>query len=201
MILFDDLRITRTKETLFIDCSIKESSESANYYISKAELYHYSFADSNGNPTQEEHVLDLLGNSTTDRQLSCTCQFSGNNVTCIEAGTTCLTKNFGVDSFDKGLFFVRVVCSDTDGVEPDVTDIGVVVDWAELYACGMQYVASLNKIGNCNLPVSFEQFIYIWFGLRMALYAEDYNQVKAMWERFLRVFSGSLVSATDCRCS
>lgn len=192
MVIFNELRINDGKDKLFVECSVDNLSIYDKMYIKEVYLYHYSNADTIGEPRDLSKVIQLFNNTVDD--------------TTITTFRACVTPSdipigdYGFTTFDKGLFFVKVIC---DGELPastsqfacgtdDTVDIGVIVDWKAMYTYGMQFVAELNrKDESCNPHDNFIQFILTWFSIKLAISSCDFDQLYKLWDRFIRLYAHS----------
>lgn len=206
MVTFSELRITDDKKKIYIGCRVDDLGIYSEMYIRSVELYYYRNANHLGLPKSSSvvhSVYDDTDGAYKIRTLRA----------CVSIDDIFDKDAFGVDTFDSGLFYVKVEC---DGHLPadaslyacsadDPVDIGVIPDWKRVYDAGMQFVSYMNSHCRdiCEPPFGFEQFILIWFGLRLALESADYVQIHKMWDRFLRIskIGATTASSSDCGCN
>ncbi len=195
MVIFDDLRITDSGQKLLIDCHIENVDEYSGMYIDTIYLEYYKNVQSLEELSGKEYTV--YAKLPAGDALK-TARFAVDFADVIEA-----VPDFGADSFAGGLFNILVCCEGTaDGVEATATDIGIALDWDLLYNYGMNYVSALTAMHGspCNDTAELEQFILLWFALRIALDAMDYTQTVYVWDKFLHNYNGMSVASVPCNC-
>jgi len=201
MVIFNELSIKEDKQSLVIDCSIEGLNIYDNMYIKSVYLDYYKNAESPGVPSSKALVVyDKQEGEEEQRAL----RF------CVEKEQ--LPSDMGVSDFDKGLFFVTVIC---DGDLPasaallacgadDTVDTAIVLDWQRVYEAGMKYISALNDqcFDDCNDLPGFKNFILLWNALRLSVETCDYGQIGRAWERFLRIYTNNPLTfnAGGCGC-
>lgn len=204
MITFNELRIARDGECLIVDVEIKGLEVYKNMYIKSISLdYYQNILDKASSSLPSVDSYKIYNNDFDDQ----TVQHKR-----ISFPQTALPlTNFGIEDFDKGLFFVTVIC---DGNLPaeissfycgadDTVKIGVVVDWKSFYSVGMQYVARLaNKCADpCLTDPAFEDFVMQWNALKLAIDTCNWPMVAELWKRVMRVHRENLPAVSGgCGC-
>ena len=204
MVVFNELRISDDKKSLIVDCNIEGLKVYDNMYIQSVTVYHYKNASNCGLPLDQDKVITMLDNDENTSLQS----FRG----CVSKEQI---KSIGVDGFEVEMFLVKVKCAGNMGIEvvlypcgtDNTVDIAVVPDWEFLYSTGMRYVARFaGKCGDpCEIPDGFNNFVMLWFALKLAFETSDYAQMFALWDkiRALRFVdpNGSVFTATSgCGC-
>ncbi len=194
------------KTRLVIDCFVEGLEIYKDMYIKNIYVDYY------GN--REEHLpsakcIQVYKNEDKD----------GNPVTTVQAvrvtldaSNAAVEEQFGITSFERGLFYVTVEC---DGTLPatvstmscgydNTVDYGIIVDWEILYTLGMRYATSYNfGCRKCKEEDNFETFVLMWNSIKMAVQSCDFSVLERFWAKFVRLFTGSdvpIVSA-GCGCS
>lgn len=194
------------KTRLVIDCFVEGLEIYKDMYIKNIYVDYY------GN--REEHLpsakcIQVYKNEDKD----------GNPVTTVQAvrvtldaSNAAVGEQFGITSFERGLFYVTVEC---DGTLPatvstmscgydNTVDYGIIVDWEMLYTLGMRYATSYNfGCRKCKEEDNFETFVLMWNSIKMAVQSCDFSVLERFWAKFVRLFTGSdvpIVSA-GCGCS
>ena len=196
MVTFYNLTINDEKNKMSIECAINSEYAGQDVWIRSIELVYYDNLMPNGFIKDDTKVVSVYLDA--DGTLART-SYSG-EVTAIQL-EPCLP-NPSVLTFDKGLFYVIVTCDGND-IPDDYQDYVVVPDWQFIYSIGMPFVAHLSAFGidKCNAPLGFEEFIILWYSLRLAFDTFDFAQIELLWNKFLR-FSGSTGSYPGgCPCN
>lgn len=203
MVLFNELRIADDKQSIFVDCYIEGLGIYSDMYIKEIYIDYYKNALTSGVPSDK--AIKIYDN-TND-------QTSVNAVrTCLLASDSQVEQNFGISDFDSGMFYVYVYC---DGTLPasvstlpcgydDTSDTGVIVDWKKMYQIGMQYVSTLSSrcFDKCNDVFGFDNFIFVWNALKLAISTCDYSLAEKIWEKFIRYYNPSAITGNSgCRCN
>lgn len=201
MVIFNDLRIDEAKEKLYVECFVEDLPAYDNMYIKSIYVYHYSNASTvDGAPIRMNRAIQIYNNSNDDTTVRTV------SARLLQSQLQSIS-NFGTTSLAGELFFVMVTCDgelgDTSEYASDAAetvDIGITMDWGRLYEYGMKYITGFN--GNpCNFPQGYENFIMLWFGLKLALEIKDYVQIINLWNKFQRLsMYGTNVSSTGCNC-
>lgn len=202
MVIFNELRISEDKKYLTIDVEIERLGIYSDMYIKSVYLEYYKNAETIGVPSSKALVVFDKDPNEDGEQAMRFCVSDED-----------LPDNMGIATFDKGLFFVTVVC---DGDLPasaallacgtdNTIDTAIVLDWQRVYERGMQYVAKLNSrcFNNCDDVPGFKNFILMWNALMLAVRMCDYGQIGKAWERFLKIYSNRPVTfgaAGGCGC-
>lgn len=208
MVTFNELRICEDGNYLIVDCEIDNVDIYKDMYIKNIYVEYYKNASSASMPGAKAY--HLYENKRNDSSIK------GKRVkmSVNELGST----EFGITSFDGGLFYVIVECDgparalaqlgDMPCGFDQTVDIGAILDWTVFYRRGMSYIASMfDACGNpCQPTDGFEHFILLWNALKLAIDTCDWEMVKDLWDRFLftpstghmAVITGA--SAGGCGC-
>ena len=204
MITFNELRIGENGSCLVVDVEISGLEIYKNMYIKSVSLDYYGNVvrdKSHSLPSAKAYKLyDNSFDDTTVRR---------KRISMPQAAL--VMTDFGIEEFDKGLFFVTVVC---DGDLPagvanfacgfdDTVKIGVVVDWKSFYSVGMQYVARLaNRCADpCLKDPGFEDFILQWNALKLAIDTCNWPMVAELWDKVMRLHrENAPVVVGGCGC-
>lgn len=205
MVIFNELRICEDGDFLKIDCQIDDAAVYDNMYIKEIYLEYYKNASAASMPSSKAYRI--YNNSTSDTTVR------RMQMTVLPAELESM--NFGITTFQDGLFYVIVVCDGTVGPEivnyscreSATTQIGVALDWKAVYRRGMGYIASLlDKCGNpCPSTAEFEHFILLWNALKLAIASCDWDAVSDLWDKFLynpsaRHSTAVSVTGRGCGC-
>lgn len=202
MVIFNELSISSDKQSLVIDCSVEGLPVYSDMYIKTVYLEYYKNAETIGVPSSKAlTVYDKQDGDDPQQDM----RF------CVSKEQ--LPSDMGVSDFDKGLFFVTVIC---DGDLPasaalmgcgtdDTVDTAIVLDWHRVYERGMQYISKLTDecFNDCEDIPGFRNFILLWNALRLALATCDYGQIGKAWERFLKIYTNNkatLSTSGGCGC-
>lgn len=205
MVIFNDLRITEDKQCLIVDCAIEDVDGYDGMYIDSIDVEYYKNMTDDGTPSDKSiNLYTKPDGEVGSRSMRVTLNASQLN-----------KKTFGTDTFDKGLFFVTVVCDGTPtnpsilagyscGAD-DTVDVGVAVDWHSIYTLGMSYASQLayGCEDKCVQPSGFESFVLYWYALQLAISTCDWILVKSLWDKFLRALVGNMGTSTltgGCGC-
>lgn len=123
-------------------------------------------------------------------------------------------KDFGTDTFDRGLFYVIVNVTGSSAAlaalarmecgEDKLENIGIVVDWQRVYELGMVFAAQLAMQcpGACAIPDKFEEYALLWNALRLAIGTCDVAQVNRLWDKFMGFSHGGagVFVPSGCGC-
>lgn len=123
-------------------------------------------------------------------------------------------KDFGTDTFDRGLFYVIVNVTGSSAAlaalarmecgEDRLENIGIVVDWQRVYELGMVFAAQLAMQcpGACAIPDKFEEYALLWNALRLAIGTCDVAQVNRLWDKFMGFSHGGagVFVPSGCGC-
>lgn len=203
MVVFNDLRLADDKNSLLVDCFVEDLNIYENVYITEIAVDYYKNVETSG--VASDKAIVIFNNDTPD--------------TSIKAVHACLTKEtlaehsetFGTDTFDGGLFYVFVTCSDTVSAAAaslpcgydDVVDIGVVPDWKMLYEIGMNYTMRMagKCFDECADQADFIQFLLIWNSLKMAIDTCEFALIEKVWDRILRLYRHTpMTFSAGCGC-
>ena len=188
MVIFNELRIAEDGGCLIVDCEIENVDLYKNMYIESICIDYYKNTSAVSMPSDKAFLV--YENKTGD--------------TTVRAKRVSMSVNslarseFGISSFDDGLFYVIVTCAGVPGSDivnyPCGTDnpqrIGVIIDWRAFYQRGMNYVGAIlgtcRKTNWCDSPDGFEDFIILWNALKLAIDTCDWTLVKDLWDKFLK---------------
>ena len=185
MVVFNDLRINASKTQIFIDIDIDNLVVYSGMYIKYVYLYHYKNTSSIGEPIDTNKVLTVYENTNDDTTVRSLRK-------CVNVSAF-INGDYGVTKFDKEIFFVKVVCDGTMTPDisnyacgsDDVVDIACIIDWRSLYQYGMRLIAAMNGCDKfCKSNAELEQFILLWYSIRLAISACDFDQLFLLWDRF-----------------
>jgi len=199
MITFNELRMSDDKESLIVHAVINTDGALDGVTIDSAYLVYYKNLNEHGIPDIEHKAYEITPTSDT-------------TIDAVIPTTALASMQLDCEDFGDKIFYV-VVTTTADAetlaeleelgyTSGDFVDIGVIVDWLRMYNQGMPYVAklALNGYNKCNKPMSLEEFVIIWHALKVALAACDFEQIAALWDRFLRVTS-VIPFTPDCGCN
>ena len=204
MVIFNELRITDDKTALIVDCMVEGLDIYENMYIESIYLDYYKNCGTIGVPS--ENAICLFDNKGESADQTVKAKR-------IRKLASELPESFGTTKYDDGLFYVIVTCNGNLPAEAalfacrtdDVVDVGIVLDWYNLYKKGMSYVSYLAS--GCNDPCadtsSFQQFVFIWHALNAAIASKDYHQLCKIWEKFIRAsipITSTNTITTGCGC-
>lgn len=189
MVTFNDLRISEDGQTLVVDCSVDTSAYPAAY-ITSIVLDYYKNVSTFGTPSSKAYtVYERTATTKT------TARFEINIGTVVKKIT-----NFGTNSFSNGIFHIIVKCKDNTTY---TTEVGIALDWYLLYTLGMTMVNEhvTRNDGICSDHAHWEQFVLLWFALKLAIETGSYLQVESLWDEFLGVHLGMASgSSVPCGC-
>ena len=207
MVIFNELRIKEDGTCLIVDCEIENVDVYANMYIQSIYIDYYKNTSAVSLPSSKAFLWwENTGSDATIRSRR------------VSISKAALSRaDFGISTFDDGLFYVIVNCggNPTSNIiyYPCGSDnpqrIGVVLDWRSFYQRGMSYVNSIvGSCGSrnfCDSPDGFEDFIILWNALKLAISTCDWMLVKDLWEKFLKspyTAAGSVtpVRPSGCGC-
>ena len=187
MVVFNELRIAEDGGCLIVDCEIENVDLYKNMYIESIYIDYYKNTSAVTMPSDKAFLV--YENKTGDTSV---------RAKRVSMSAVSLTRSeFGISSFDDGLFYVIVNCAGVPGSDivnyPCGTDnpqrIGVILDWRAFYQRGMNYVGAIlgtcRKTNWCDSPDGFEDFIILWNALKLAIDTCDWTLVKDLWEKFL----------------
>lgn len=202
MVIFNELVITADKNNLIIDCQVENLNIYKDMYIKSVHLEYYKNSVTPGVPS-EKAIQIYDGTVKKDKAIR----------KCVSIDDLALYPEFGTGVFNRGLFYVIVIC---DGDLPPVSsefacgfdntvDIGVVLDWHFVYEKGMQFISMMNSrcIDDCLDKTGFSDFLMLWNMIKFSMEGCDYTQLAKSWEKFLRLFSkskGSISVSSGCGC-
>ena len=201
MVIFNDLRLTDEKDKIVVDCFIEGLFIYANMYIKSIYVEYYKNALLSGDPSDK--AIQIYSNTDTSVQAV---------RVCLSNTDTQVKENFGIESFDDGLYYIIVDCdgelsSDTSTYPcgyDETRDTGVVLDWQRIYEIGMSYITQYNNscFNPCQSLDGFDNFIIAWNSLRLAISICDFSLLKKVYEKILR-FAGNadVVSVSSCGCN
>lgn len=197
MVHFDELRISSDKQTILIQCHIKDFDAYKNMYIKSIKIEYYKKRGLAGVPGN--NAVTLYQNTTDDK-----------DVRAVQAMLSVGALNeavFGTGTFRGGLFYVTVTCDGTlapsialldCGADNTVT-VGLVLDWELVYMMGMQFVkAGFSPCSDCDIPDNFEHFLLAWNSLKLAMDSCDYDTVDKIWDRYMN--PKKHISIPGCGC-
>ena len=204
MIIFNELRISEDKRQLIVDCEVEDVDMYEGVYIKQIVLVPYEKMSSAGTFKEEDSHVIYYNEDDDDT-------VRAKRVCCSEEEVCHWFKD--VTELDRQIFYVVTRCDaaasvfaqlETMGCGADnVVDTGVIIDWQTVYAQGMAYANAIanNRIGACDSLDGFEEFVMIWYALRLAVDTCNYTQVASLWKKFLRVTlkNGAYV-ASGCGC-
>ena len=180
MVTFNDLRINDAdnKATIKIDLVVTTG------YISKIELFYY-----------KDWITSTNAYSVYEEPAGATTHITAYDT---PVGSAALS-HFHLSSFDKGLFYVKVTTTEDNTTKKYYA---IALDWQSIYAIGMPFVAELGAYGfnECKLPKAFEEIAVIWFALQMAVDVSDFDQIAALWDKFLRFSASGAGDTGKCNC-
>ena len=198
MVRFDNLRIADDYRSLLVQCHIDDYDVYDNMYIKTVYLEYYKNRGTIGVPSDK--AILLYNNSNNDTSVkSVTANLS---VAALDAA------EIGVSSFDDELFYVYVTCDGT--LDPSVStmdcdmdntlDVGVVLDWQDVYRMGMKYIAGFaDNCFDCEGTADFEQFILLWNALKLAADVCDWVTLERIWPKLMASYTGNY-SLSGCGC-
>lgn len=213
MVIFNDLRISEDRKYLIVDCQIEDVDGYDGLYIDRVDVMHYSkVTDFSciGYDADTYAYTMYQKDEDDDEDTVRSVRLSVSIDKILED-----QPNFGVSTFENGLFYVAVTCGGTPtnsltlegyGCGADkMMDVGVILDWYAVYQNGMAYASKLAfSCGNsCDDPSGYEQFILHWYGLQLAIATCDWIQVAKFWPKFLRMFANGVGKGTisgGCGC-
>ena len=199
MVTFNDLRISEDGSCLIVDVEITDLDIYSNMYIDSIYLDYYGTFSSS---LPSASAYTMYDNRDADQTVK------HKRIVLPKAflGMT----NFGISSFDKGMFFVTVRC---DGVLPssivnyacgydDTVNVGVILDWKYFYQKGIQYAAGMvdpchNK---CIDNTGFEDFILQWNALKLAVNTCDWMLAAKLWNKLVNHCPGVAKVSAGCGC-
>lgn len=194
MVRFDELHISEDKKSLVIECHVEDYSIYSQMYIKSIYLEYYKNRVTGNTPSDKailvyENTEDYTDVKGVRKHI-----------------TQDMITQMGIESFDKGMFYVYVTCDGTLPPEAatfgcwadNAFDIGVVVDWQMLYQMGMQYVSSFTCKNPCGLSEEFGQFIIAWHAIKLSIDSCDWLQLEKLWETL--VGAGTPVQVGGCNC-
>lgn len=204
MVRFNELRITEDRKCLIVDCEIERVGLYSDMYIESIYVDYYKFAGSFAFPTDKGYLLYEKGEDDIELKAVRTSMNEQD----------LLNTQFGIETFEDGLFFVTVVC----GGDPrpqiinlpcgsdSYMDTQAVIDWKGFYERGMGYISALySGCGDkCSIPAGFEDFVLLWNAFKAAIASCDWPMVVKLWDRILRSrlaldsSCGRVIS--DCGC-
>lgn len=194
MVIFNELRISEDKNCLIVDCEIEDIDGYDGMYIDSVHVEYYKNVGTAGYASDKAITLYEKGEDE-DGKTHLRLKLDLND----KLTETEVKNKFGISTFDGGLFFVYTVCDGTK-TNPEIyenygcarsseRDTGVILDWKMIYEWGMGYAARLAKsCGNpCDEPTGFKQFILFWYALQLAISTCDYQRVRDIWDRIIRM--------------
>ena len=207
MITFNELRLSDNRKNLIVDCVVDDAYKDL-VYISGIYLEYYANASALGSISDKAYTI--WENTVPDESII--------SKRAVVPDAILPTSKLGVSTFVGGMFYVIVKCEAKTNLNAaglaqlaalassscdsdTTTDVGIVLDWNMVYNNGMQYVSAMAvSCDTCELPVGYEEFILIWYGLRLALSTCDTSQAAMMWDRFLRMTVGKTTPISGCGC-
>lgn len=197
MVHFDELRISSDKQTILIQCHIKDFDAYKNMYIKSVKIEYYKKRGLAGVPGS--NAITLYQNTSGDvaaRAVQCTLSVGALD-----------EESFGTSKFSNGLFYVTVTCDGTlspsiamldCGADNTVT-VGLLLDWERIYSMGMRFVkAGFSKCNECDVPNNFMHHILAWNALKLAMDSCEYDTVDEIWDRYINPYRG--ISIPGCGC-
>lgn len=204
MVTFNELRIGENGSCIIIDVEITGLDIYKNMYIKSISLDYYAdVTDGKSQSLPGSKSYKLYDNQYDDDSVR-------RKRISVPESILPLTK-FSAEGFEKGLFFVTVVC---DGNLPatamnfacgfdDTVKIGVIADWKSFYSIGMQYVSRLANgcADPCLKDPGFEDFILQWNALKLAISTCNWPMVASLWDKLMRVhYSNAPAVVGGCGC-
>ncbi len=202
MVQFNELGISDDKETLHVRCTVDSLDIYSGMYIKSIYVESYDNSTSTGVPSEKAICIFENTNSVTTVK---------SVMVCLHASNPEVKSKLGMDSFNGGLFYVIVECDGTLGAEASsypcgydsTTDVGVVLDWLNIYTIGMQYIAELASdcSDKCSDMSGFDNFVVLWNAMKLAISACDYTLVKTLYDKMMRYTNaGGNSIAAGCGC-
>jgi len=198
MVQFDDLRMSLDKQTILVECHVKDYDAFANMYIKSIKIEYYAKRGTPGVPgTSAITMYENTNDDTAVKQVR-----TSLTVASLDAET------FGTDKFENGMFYITVTCDGTlvptttvlDCGEDNTVDIGILFDWELIYSIGMSFVTdSMRACKSCEPNTNFNNFILTWNGLKLSADACDYEQLDNLWKKISNTGS-SVVGQSGCGC-
>lgn len=184
MVEYNELKLSDDRSELSIDLGVDSS-----HYLGDIWLEYYKNRRTTNEKSSKAFMLRDWDGETEERSFS-------RDVTDSELS---IDEN-GVDTFERGLFYVMVEVFDSDSDTP-TTEVAAVLDYDWLYAVGMNIIgkfASMPCDCKCDDHPEMKQFILVWHALGFALEAKDLDMVDKLWGRFVDISDNAAGSPCEC---
>lgn len=201
MVIFNEIRLSDDKDKIIVDCSVEDLSVYSNVYIESIYIDYY------------KNNQKVTGYSDKAIQI-----YNNTEGTLVKTVRTCLSMttdelkietNFGINSFDDGMFYIFVYCGGTPSAEvatmpcgyDEDMDVAVVLDWQKLYEVGMSYIAQYSNDCTCAQPAGLDNFILSWNALKLASGTCDYALMSKLYDKLVRFYSNISPDTVSGGCS